>query len=288
MDLTLGRVGIWTFDFDRQPMALVREEVAELEALGYGTIWIPELAGREALTHAAVLLAATKRMVVANGIARIGERTPRAMVAAQQTLAEAYPGRHLLGLGLGGMKKEGISPLEAMRSYLDAMDEVSLVTPKPALQPVRILAAYGPTMLKLAVERSAGAHTYKVTAEHTAYARQLIGPQALLAVEYPVVFETDPQKARRIARAHLETYLRLPAHLAKFRRLGFTEDDFAAGGSDRLVDALVAWGTIEDILPKLKAHFEAGADHVCIQVLGIEPGTSALPQWRILAEALLH
>jgi alkanesulfonate monooxygenase SsuD/methylene tetrahydromethanopterin reductase-like flavin-dependent oxidoreductase (luciferase family) len=109
MDLILGKVGIWTFDFDQQPMAQVREEVAELEALGYGAIWIPEVAGREALTHAAVLLAATNRMVVANGVARIAERTPRAMVAAQQTLAEAYPGRHLLGLGLGG-----VSQLEAM------------------------------------------------------------------------------------------------------------------------------------------------------------------------------
>jgi len=257
MDLILGKVGIWTFDFDRQPMAQVREEVAELEALGYGAIWIPEVAGREALTHAAVLLAATNRIVVANGVARIAERTPRAMVAAQQTLAEAYPGRHLLGLGLGG-----VSQLEAMRTYLDGMDGIALVTPKPAFQPVRVLAAYGPAMLQLAAERSAGAHTYKVTAQHTADARQLLGLKAFLAVEHAVVLETDPHKARRIARAHLETYLRLPAHLAKFRRLGFTDDEFAAGGSNRLVDALVAWGNMDDVL--------------------------AIQAWRVLAKAMLH
>lgn len=164
------------------------------------------------------------------------------MVAAQQTLAEAYPGRHLLGLGLGG-----VSQLEAMRTYLDRMDGIALVTPKPAFQPVRVLA-----------------------------------------VEHAVVLETDPHKARRIARAHLETYLQLPAHLAKFRRLGFTDDDFAAGGSNRLVDALVAWGHMDDVLAKLQAHFEAGADHVCIQVLGSEPGASPIQAWRILAKAILH
>ncbi len=129
---------------------------------------------------------------------------------------------------------------------------------------------------------------YKVTAQHTADARQLLGPEALLAVEHAVVLETDPQKARRIARVHLETYLRLPAHLAKFRRLGFTDEDFGAGGSNRLVDALVAWGHMDDVLAKLHAHFEAGADHVCIQVLGSEPGASPIQAWRILAKAMLH
>src|SRR5258708_33475105 len=149
MELIPGKVGIWTFDFDRQPMAQVREEVAELEALGYGAIWIPEVAGREALTHAAVLLAATNRMVVANGVARIAERTPRAMVAAQQTLAEAYPSRHLLGLGLGG-----VSQLEAMRTYLDELDGIALETPKPAFQPVRLLGPYRPPLVRLPARAS--------------------------------------------------------------------------------------------------------------------------------------
>src|SRR5258708_20487350 len=132
MDIMLGKVGIWTFEFDRQAMAQVREEVAELEALGYGAIWIPEVAGREALTHAAVLLAATNRIVVANGVARIAERTPRAMVAAQQTLPEAYPRRHLLGLGLGG-----VSQLESIRTYLDGMAGMALLTPNLSFQPLR-------------------------------------------------------------------------------------------------------------------------------------------------------
>src|SRR5258708_10266043 len=149
MDIILGKVGIWTFDFDRQPMAQVREEVAELEALGYGAIWIPEVAGREALTHAAVLLAATNRLVVANGVARIAERTPRAMVAAHQTLAEAYPGRHLLGLGLGRL-----SQLEAMRTYLDGIDGNALVTPKPRSHPRRLLGPYRPPLVRLPARAS--------------------------------------------------------------------------------------------------------------------------------------
>jgi probable F420-dependent oxidoreductase len=287
MDLNLGTFGIWTFDFDHQPIALVREEVAELEELGYGTIWIPEVAGREALSHAALLLAATTRIVIANGIARIGERSPRAMVAAQKAFAEAYPGRYLLGLGVGRVEDPS-NRVEEMRAYLDAMDSATTVTPTALAQPERLLAAYGPAMLRLASQRSAGAHTYKGTPEHTAFARQILGPDAFLAVEQAVVFERDSRRARAIARSHLEMYFHLAPHLAKWRRLGFTESDFASGGSDKLVDALIAWGDLNEIVARLHSHLEAGADHVGIHVIGIAPGLTARREWRWLAEALLH
>jgi probable F420-dependent oxidoreductase len=152
----------------------------------------------------------------------------------------------------------------------------------------RILAAYGPKMLELARDRSAGAHTYHVTPEHTAQAREILGDEAFLGVEHAVLFETDPAKAREIARAHLHLYLTSEYNVAKFRRLGYTEEDIDGGrGSDRLVDDLVFWGDLETITAKLGRHLDAGADHVGVQVIGVEPGTSAMPHWRRLAEALL-
>lgn len=175
-----------------------------------------------------------------------------------------------------------------MRAYLDAMDSIALLTPISPVQPARLLAAYGPAMLRLASERSAGAHTYKVTPEHTAYARQILGPDAVLAVEQAVIFERDPQQARAIARSHLEIYVQLVPHLEKWKRLGFTESDFTAGGSDRLIDALVAWGDLDTIAARLHTHLDAGATHVGIQVLGIAPGLAARREWRWLAKALLH
>lgn len=285
--LDLGRVGIWTFDFDRQPIAVVRASAAALEELGYRALWVPELAGREAFSQAALLLAATRRMVIVSAIARIVERSARAMVGAQRALAEAYPGRYLLGLGYGGRRDDGVSPVVAMRAYLDEMDSATIIPPAPSPPPARLLAAYGPAMVRLAAERSAGVHTYKVTTEHTAEARAILGLESFLAPEHAVVLETAPTRARQIARAHLETYLRSPFNLAKFRRLGYADEDFAAGGSDRLVDALIAWGDLATVVAKLQEHFAAGADHVGVQVLGVEPGATALSRWRLLAEALL-
>lgn len=279
-----GRYGIWTFDFDELPLSAVRESVAELEELGYPTVWVPELRGREAFTQAAVLLAATGRMVIANGIARILYRTPRTTAAAQQTLADAYPGRYVLGLGLGGPPPGDGSPLAAMRAYLGEMDAAPTVAPES--ETVRVLAAYGPEMLRLAAESGAGAHTFLVPVEHTAVARGVLGPGPFLAPEQAVVIERDPEKAREVARRYLAPYLKSRFNLAKFRRLGYDESDFAGGGSDSLVDALVAWGTVEDVLARVSAHLEAGADHVCIQVLGRDAGEPAKVRWRILAEAL--
>lgn len=274
----LGRYGIWTFDFEDQPASLIRDSAQELDERGWPALWIPETEKREALTHAGFLLSATERITVLNGIAQIWAREARWTRAAALLLADAYPGRHVLGLGFGG-GKPGAKPLQAMNDYLDALDGA----PIP-----RLLAAYGPKMLELARDRSAGAHTYHVTPEHTAQAREILGDGPFLGVEHAVLFETDATKAREIARAHLHRYLTSKYNVAKYLRLGYTEADIDGGrGSDRLIDDLVFWGDLDTITGKLAAHLDAGADHVGVQVIGVEPGTSAMPHWRRLADALL-
>ena len=282
----LGTYGVWTFDFEFQPAAQMREAIQELEEQGWRAFWIPELLGREALTHAAYLLACTERMHVVNGIAQIWSREARWTHGASLLLADAYPKRHVLGLGFGG-DRPGPTPLAAMVDYLDRLD--ALETPNPApTEPIRrILAAYGPKMLALARDRAAGAHTYHVTVAHTAQAREVLGPRPFLGVEQAVLFESDPHEARTIARRHLETFLTERYNAAKFRRLGYGDADLANGGSDRLIDDLVAWGDLDTIVEKLGAHVTAGADHVAVQVIGLEPGRSAMPYWRMLADALV-
>jgi probable F420-dependent oxidoreductase len=282
--MRLGRYGIWTFDFESRPASLIRESARELEELGWPALWIPETDGREALTHAGFLLAATENLTVVNGIAQIGSREPRWTRGAALLLADAYPDRHLLGLGFGGVP--GPKPRQAVRDYLDAMDAVTNANPAPRAPMRRLLAAYGPKMLELARDHAAGAHTYHVTPEHTAQAREILGDDPFLGVEHAVLFETDPAKARETAREHLHPYLTQPYNIAKFRRLGYTQEEID-GAADRIVDDLVFWGDLETITAKLGAHLDAGADHVGIQVIGIEPGGSAMPHWRRLAEALL-
>jgi probable F420-dependent oxidoreductase len=286
-NMRLGRYGIWTFDFEDQPAGLIRDSVQELDDLGWPAIWIPEAQGREALTHAGFLLSATERLTVVNGIAQIWSREAQRTRGAALLLADAYPDRHLLGLGFGA-GKPGAKPLRAMNDYLDALDADPKVNPAPRAPVRRLLAAYGPKMLELARDRSAGAHTYHVTPEHTAQAREILGAEPFLGVEHAVLFETDAAKAREIARAHLHPYLTTKYNIAKFLRLGYTEADIDGGrGSDRLVDDLVYRGDLDTITAKLRRHLEAGADHVGVQVIGVEPGTSAMPHWRRLTEALL-
>jgi probable F420-dependent oxidoreductase len=286
-NMRLGRFGIWTFDFEDQPAPAIRDSVQELEELGWPAVWIPERDGREALTHAGFLLSATERLTVVNGIAQIWAREPQWTRGAALLLADAYPDRHLLGLGFGA-GKPGAKPLQAMHGYLDAMDTATGANPAPRAPTRRILAAYGPKMLELARDRSAGAHTYHVTPEHTAQAREILGDTPFLGVEHAVLFETDPARAREIAREHLHPYLTQKYNVAKFLRLGYTEADIDGGrGSDRIVDDLVFWGDLETITAKLREHLDAGADHVGVQVIGVAPGESAMPHWRRLAEALL-
>jgi probable F420-dependent oxidoreductase len=276
------------------PARQAQEAAAEIEALGFKVVWIPEAMGREAFSHAGLLLAGTRRLAVATGIASIFARDPVTMAAAQKTLTEAYPDRFLLGIGVShaplvetvrGHRYE--KPLTTMRKYLDAMDAAPYLAAAPSTVPVRVIGALHPKMLKLAAERSAGAHPYFVPPEHTADARRIMGPGPLLAPEQAVVLETDAGTARDIARAHMITYLGLPNYVNNLRRLGFTDEDVADGGSNRLVDAIVAWGDIDAIVRRVKAHHDAGADHVGIQVLDADARALPLRQWRELAPALL-
>ena len=291
--MDIGRYGIWTF-LDLLPAAASQAAVREIESLGFGAVWIPEAVGREAFVHAGLLLAGSRSIVVATGIANIYARDPMAMASAQKTLAEAYPDRFLLGIGVshqplvqGVRGHNWTKPYTYMREYLDAMDSALFMAAQPATPPERVLGALHPKMLKLSAERAGGAHPYFVTPEHTKRVRGIIGDGKLLAPEQAVLFETDPVKARAIARNHTATYTRLPNYRNNLLTLGFTAADFEAeGGSDRLVDAVVAWGSTEQIVARVQEHVAAGADHVCIQVLDENPIVAPVAQWQTLAKAL--
>jgi probable F420-dependent oxidoreductase len=292
--MKLGSVGIWTRQFEDHPARKAQEAAAELEELGYGAIWFGEAAGREALSHAGLLLAATRLIVIATGIANIYARDAITMAAGQKTLAEAYPDRFLLGLGvshvplveqLRGHKYE--KPIERMRSYLDAMDQAPYRSVLPVSKPPRVLAALRPKMLELAGRRAEGAHPYNVNPDHTRRARKILGIGPLLCPEQAVILEADPARARKIGRNFLEIYLKLPNYTNNLLWLGFGESDFQNGGSDRLIDAIIAWGNLETILNRVREHHSAGADHVCIQVLTEDPHALPMPEWRALASAVL-
>jgi probable F420-dependent oxidoreductase len=292
--MDLGPVGIWTFALDLQPVARAREVAAELEDLGYGAVWVPDAVGRDPLVHAALLLGGTDRIAIGTGIAQIYGRDPMTMTGGWKTISDAFPSRFVLGLGVSHQPMvEGLRgqtygpPLTAMREYLERMDTAMYVAAEPTEPPRRVLAALGPRMLALAAERADGAHPYNVPPEHTARAREILGPEKLLAPEQAVLLETDPVEARRIARGHMAIYLDLPNYMNNLRRFGITDDDIADGGSDRLVDTLVAWGDVDAARARVQAHLDAGADHVAVQVLTPERGTLPLVEWRKLAPALL-
>jgi probable F420-dependent oxidoreductase len=289
--MDIGRIGIWTFTLDLVPSAQSAEHVDELDELGFGAVWVPEAVGREAFTSASLLLRGGTDIVVATGIAGIYGRDPMTANAAHRTLTEAYPDRFLLGLGVSHQvmvedvrKHDYSKPFSAMRDYLDRMDAGMFFATPPATEPQRVLAALGPRMLGLARDRAAGAHPYFVPPEHTAVAREVLGEGPLLAVEQAVVLETDPARARDIARSHTKTYTPLPNYTNNLRRLDptWTEEDFASAGSDRLVDSIVAWGTDDQVVARIQAHLDAGADHVCVQVLtdGLAP---PVEEWRRLS-----
>ena len=291
----LGAVGLWTFALDRQPAGPSREFVAEVEAMGFRALWIPEgLGSKEVFAHATLLLSWTRDLAVATGISSIWARDPVAMRNGHRALADAHPGRFVLGMGVShapSVERRGHAydrPLERMRAYLDAMDAAPFAGPEPSGPEVRVLAALGPKMLRLAADRTAGAHSYFVPVEHTAQARDVLGPGALLAAEQAAVLEADAAPARAIARKHMAAYLDLPNYANNLRRLGWGEDDLAGGGSDALVDAIVAWGGEEPIRDRVRAHLDAGADHVCVQVLGPHARDLPTEQLRRLAPALLE
>jgi probable F420-dependent oxidoreductase len=269
------------------------EAAAELEELGYPALWLPEAVGRDPFVNSALLLSATTTLTVATGIASVWARDAQAMASAQLTLCEAFPGRFLLGLGVSHQPMVDLvrghhydKPLTKMRGYLEAMDNVFYVAPRPAEEPRRVLAALGPKMLELAAAQALGAHPYFVPVEHTAFAREVLGDGPMLCPEQAVVLGTDPAAARGAARQHMATYLGLPNYTNNLRRLGWGDDDLADGGSDDLVDAIVAWGDEDAIVARVQAHLDAGADHVCVQVLDADAAALPMAQWRALAPAL--
>jgi probable F420-dependent oxidoreductase len=291
MDTTrLGRIGVWLGPLARIAWARERDAVQQLEAAGYGAFWPGEGNGtKEIFAHCALLLGATERAVVAPGIANIYARDPLAAASGANTLAEAFPGRFVLGLGVShkpSVEQRGAvydRPIAAMRGYLDALDGVPFVSAPPAEAAPVVLAALGPKMLDLARERTFGAHPYFVPPEHTALARERLGAGKLLAPEQAVLLVSDPSEARRQAREHVRVYLQLPNYVNNLRRLGFGDEDVSGDGSDRLVDAIVAWGSHDQVRARVVEHLDAGADHVCVQALG----PKALDQLLELAPALL-
>lgn len=292
--LDIGSVGIWYGGIDALPTPQARQAAQLIEELGFGALWLAEAVGRDPFASAAVLASATERLVLATGIANIYARDPMTMAAGQKTLAEAFPERFLLGLGVshghlvaGVRKHDWSKPYSYMVEYLARMDEAMFMAVPPAHEPGRVLAALGPKMLELAASAANGAHPYFTTPDHTAVARSTMGPDALLAPEQMVVLSTDPTEARRIARAGMKIYLGLPNYYNNLARSGFDESDWSDGGSDRLVDAIVAWGTEEQIAARVAEHHAAGADHVCVQVLTDDRTRMPADEWRRLAPALL-
>ena len=287
--MELGRVGVWSFP-DRLPAPEAARFAQRVEALGYAALWLPEAVGRDPFASAAWLLANTERLIVATGIASIYARDAFAMKAAQMTLAEQSGGRFLLGLGVSHAPMVEMvrghsygKPVATMRAYLDRMDQAAYAAIAPEQAPPRVIAALGPKMLELARDRCQGAHPYLVPPEHTARARAILGPDAWLCTEQKVLRETDPSAARTIARGALAIYLNLPNYRNNLLRLGYDDKDFADGGSNRLVDAIVAWGDEKVLAERVRAHLEAGASHVCIQPL--HPAGEPIPDEPIL-EAL--
>jgi probable F420-dependent oxidoreductase len=282
--LELSPLGIWSHELRYFDRAEAAEAAAELEELGYGALWIPGGAGGPVFEDASSLLRATQRCVVAVGILNIWMHGPAEAASGHRSVASAHPGRFLLGLGVShaalvdSPQRTYGRPLQKMSHYLDELDAAS----PPVGQDERVLAALGPQMLAVARDRSAGAHPYLVLPEHTRRAREILGPRPLLAPEQPVLLDTHPDTARETARAHLEIYLQLPNYSRNLRRLGFSEQDLSQGGSDRLVDSVVCWGDEDSVARRVREHLEAGADHVCLQVLGAPRGAMPREQWRAL------
>ena len=284
----LGPLGVWTFRFDSLAADEAVVAAHHIEQLGFPVVWIAEVGPTEALTLAGHLLASTSELVVANGIARVSDRSAGAAAAGHRYLHALSGGRHVLGLGLGGRLSSEGRPIEVMTGYLDQFDTAWGRLPHDIDQgPIWCLAAYNDRMVDLGAERSDGLHTYLITPDHTERIRARVGPAPVIAAETAVVLNdpADRDGARAIARSHVANYLGGRSHQRKFRALGFDDADFAEGGSDRLVDALVVYGK-DALAERVGAHREAGADHVCVQVLGTTTLDDDLTAWSEVASLL--
>jgi probable F420-dependent oxidoreductase len=288
--MELTGIGIWSGELRYGDAAEVRDAAAELEALGYTALWIPDVGG-DVFGALRALLDPTSTIVAATGILNLWMHAAAEVGEGFAGLEVDHPGRTLLGIGVshsllieqthpGQYEK----PLQVTRGYLDELDAVSPTVPADR----RVLAALGPKMLGLARDRAGGAHPYLVTPEHTKVAREALGEGPLLLPEQHVVLETDAARARAVAREGLTVYLQLPNYVNNWRRLGFGEDDFADGGSDRLIDHVVVWGDEATIAARVQEHLDAGADHVCVQAYtGADQAGFPRAEWRALAPALV-
>ena len=283
--MNLKKIGVWAA-LDGLSAAEAAAFAKRVEGWGYGALWMPEAAGREVLSAAAWLLANTTTLVIASGIANIYARDALAAASAQKGLNEQSGGRFLLGLGVSHMplvkdlrQHEYGKPVPTMRAYLQAMAAAPYKSIPPLSPPKTVLAALGPKMLELAAELADGAHPYNVPPQHTRDARSIMGKDKFLCVEQAVLLESDAAQARAIGRKFLSLYLGLPNYVNNWRRLGLTDSDFAAGGSDRLIDTVIAWGDEKAIRRRLEEHWQAGADHICVQPIG----ATHLPDERVLS-----
>ena len=289
----LGRVGIWSGRVARMSAKRSAEAARVVEELGFRTLWFPESVAKESLSLAGFLLAETESLIAATGIANIWARDAMAAINGARTLEEAYPGRFVLGLGVSHAPIVNLRghhyhhPLEAMDHYLEAMESATYVAERPQTDPPVVLAALGPRMLKLAADRTAGAHPYFVPVDHTSQAREIMGDGALLAPEQAIVLANDEGEAREVARRHMDRYLQSTNYRNNLLRMGWPETDLEDGGSDALVDSIVAWGDVDAITARVLAHLEAGADHVCVQVLNGPGDVYPADELRVLAEPLL-
>ena len=271
MTTEIGKLGVWCW-LDGMSAPEAAAFARQLEDWGYSALWIPEAVGRDPFSLISYLAAETEKLVLATGIANIYARDAMTLKAIHQTVSELAPDRFVLGLGVSHehlvSKVRGHAynkPLTTMRNHLDAMESALYMGRAPKEAAPIVLAALRDKMLGLAAERTRGAHPYFVPPEHTAHAREVMGPDAWLCPEQMVLLESDPAKARAIARANMKVYVGLPNYQNNLRQFGYDDADFADGGSDRLVDAIVAWGDEKAIANRIEAHREAGADHVCIQ-----------------------
>ena len=282
--MQLGRVGVWWSGSWRDPDDPGRSVAPELESLGYGALWSSGRFDAGLAPHFEKLLASTDHVAVASGIVSIWAGAPEDVGPAVSALEDRFPGRFLLGIGTSHSVAvaDYTRPYSKMVAYLDALD--ALATPVPPER--RVLAALGPRMLRLAAARAAGAHPYFVPVEHTAWARGILGPGPLLAPEVAVVLETDPARARQLARGYASTYLGLTNYTQNLRTFGFDDEDIRGGGSDRLIDAVIPWGDAATLAAAVRAHLDAGADHVCVQVIAGREGFP-LHEYRELAATLL-
>jgi len=271
----LPRIGVWcsTQTFGTMPFSGVARFVGRIEALGYGMLWIPESFGREVMSHASLLLSVSDKILIGAGIANIWARDPVAMENGAKTIADAFPDRFVLGVGIShmpnvaGRGQQYRRPLETARRYLEAMNAARWDGPIVESPPMRLVGALGPAMLALSAELADGAHPYLVTPDHTRHAREILGPDPVLAPEQSVILESDPAIARAVASHHLRHYLDRVNYRNSFLRQGFEESDLECGGSDRLVDAIVAHGTPSAAADRVREHLQAGADHVAVQVV---------------------